>query len=88
MSRFDHPAYGKKGEPMERLPETFTEIISIENHHYFEVRLVVAIPNYHCGHTPSALDIVMEGITDNEDLLILEYRENPVHLVTVTEVAL
>jgi hypothetical protein len=84
MSKFDHPAYGPKGETPERPTETVTEVLVTENHHYYEVRLVVALPNYECGHRPSALDLIMESIDD--DLMVLEFSESPVHLFTVKEV--
>lgn len=84
MSRFDHPAYGAKGEPVERPTETVTEVLVTENHHYYEVRLIVALPSFECGHRPSALDLIMESM--DEELLVLEYSENPVHLFTVKEV--
>lgn len=84
MSKFDHPAYGNKGEAPERPTETVTEVLVTENHHYYEVRLVVALPNYECGHRPSALDLIMESI--DEDLMVLEFSESPVHLFTVKEV--
>jgi hypothetical protein len=86
MSRKDHPVYGGQPlpSPAERPTETVTEVLVTADHHYYEVRLIVALPNYECGHRPSALDMVMDSI--DEDFLVLESSETPVHLFTVKEV--
>jgi hypothetical protein len=86
MPRRDHPAYGGQPAPAptERPSETVTDVLITQDHHYYEVKLVVALPNYECGHRPSALDMVLDSI--DEDFIVLESTETPVHLFTVKEV--
>lgn len=86
MSKFDHPVYRNKREAPRRATETVTEVLVTEINYYYEVRLVVALPNYGCGHRPSALDYILESVVDIKDLSLLEFSESPVHLFTVKEI--
>jgi DNA-binding IclR family transcriptional regulator len=62
------------------------DIIKTTDHRYYEVTLVVAIPDYQAGDNGyTALDALSEALNQETELVVLEMAQTEVQLVVKTE---